>query len=158
MTFTVEEGEKYEIGDVEIVSTIADVDPEDLRRLIRTKSGQTFNSLRVEQSVEDITLRVSEEGYAFARVRPRGARDYDNNTISLIYYIEEGPRAYIERINVIGNDRTVSMSFAASSTLLKAMRSTVRLSTRRNAVCAISGSSRRFPSRRSRAVHLIAWS
>ncbi|MEO9774623.1 outer membrane protein assembly factor BamA [Roseibium sp.] len=106
VTFTVDEGEKYEIGDVEIVSTIADVDPEELRKLIRTKSGRTFNSLRVEQTVEDITLRVSEEGYAFARVRPRGARDYENNKISLIYYIEEGPRAYVERINVIGNDRT----------------------------------------------------
>ncbi|TYC58615.1 outer membrane protein assembly factor BamA [Rhodobacterales bacterium] len=106
VTFTVDEGEKYEVGDVEIVSTIPNVDPDELRRLLRTRSGQTFNSLRVEQTVEDITLRVSEEGYAFARVRPRGARDYDNNTISLIYYIEEGPRAYIERINVIGNDRT----------------------------------------------------
>jgi outer membrane protein insertion porin family len=106
VTFTVDEGEKYEVGDVEIVSTIPDVDPEELRKLIRTKSGRTFNSLRVEQTVEDITLRVSEEGYAFARVRPRGARDYENNKISLIYYIEEGPRAYVERINVIGNDRT----------------------------------------------------
>ncbi|MBO6892987.1 MAG: outer membrane protein assembly factor BamA [Roseibium sp.] len=106
VTFTVEEGEKYEIGDVEIVSTIPDVDPEELRKLVRTRSGQTFNSLRIEQSVEDITVRVSEEGYAFARVRPRGARDYENNTISLIYYIEEGQRAYIERINIIGNDRT----------------------------------------------------
>ncbi|MBG6158546.1 MAG: outer membrane protein assembly factor BamA [Roseibium album] len=106
VTFTVDEGEKYKIGEVELVSTIAEVDPEDLRKLVRTRSGQTFNSLRVEQSVEDITLRVSEEGYAFARVRPRGARNYDDNTISLIYYIEEGPRAYIERINIIGNDRT----------------------------------------------------
>jgi len=106
VTFTVDEGEKYEIGDVEIVSTIPDVDPEELRRLVRTKSGRTFNSLRVEQTVEDITLRVSEEGYAFARVRPRGARDYENNTISLIYYIEEGPRAYVERLNIVGNDRT----------------------------------------------------
>ncbi len=106
VTFTVEEGEKYEIGDVEIVSTISDVDPDELRKLLRTRSGQTFNSLRIEQTVEDITLRVSEDGYAFAQVRPRGARDYENNKISLIYYIEEGPRAYVERINIIGNDRT----------------------------------------------------
>ncbi|WP_425280916.1 outer membrane protein assembly factor BamA [Roseibium denhamense] len=106
VTFTVDEGEKYEIGDVEVVSTISDVDPEELRKLLRTRPGQTFNSLRVEQTVEDITLRVSEEGYAFARVRPRGARNYDDNTISLIYYVEEGARTYIERMNVIGNDRT----------------------------------------------------
>lgn len=106
VTFTVEEGEKYSVGNVEVVSTIAEIDPEDLRKLVRTRSGKTFNSLRVEQSVEDITLRVSEEGYAFARVRPRGARNYEDNTIDLIYYIEEGSRAYIERINIIGNDRT----------------------------------------------------
>ncbi|WP_420414912.1 outer membrane protein assembly factor BamA [Roseibium sp.] len=106
VTFTVDEGEKYSVGNVEVVSTIAEIDPEDLRKLVRTRSGKTFNSLRVEQSVEDITLRVSEEGYAFARVRPRGARNYEDNTIDLIYYIEEGSRAYIERINIIGNDRT----------------------------------------------------
>ncbi len=106
VTFTVDEGDRYDVGNVEVVSTIAEVDPEDLRRLVRTRSGRTFNALRVEQSVEDITLRVSEEGYAFARVRPRGSRNYENNTIDLIYYIEEGPRAYVERINIIGNDRT----------------------------------------------------
>lgn len=106
VTFTVDEGERYKVGEVEIVSTISDVDPEELRSLLRTHPGRTFNSLRVEQSVEDITLRVSEEGYAFARVRPRGARNYDTNTIDLIYYIEEGPRAYIQRINIVGNDRT----------------------------------------------------
>ena len=106
VTFTVDEGEKYEFGEVEVVSTIPDVDPEELRRLIRTKPGQTFNALRIEQSVEDVTLKVSENGYAFAQVRPRGVRDYDNNTISVIYYVEEGARAYIERINIIGNDRT----------------------------------------------------
>lgn len=106
VTFTVDEGEQYDVGNVEVVSTIAEIDPQELEKLVRTKTGRTFNSLRVEQSVEDITLRVSEEGYAFARVRPRGARNYENNTIDLIYYIEEGPRAYIERINIIGNDRT----------------------------------------------------
>lgn len=106
VTFTVDEGEKYEFGDVEIVSTISEVDPEELRRLVRTKTGRTFNSQRIEQTTEDITLRVSQDGYAFARVRPRGIRNYETNTIDLIYYVEEGQRAYIERLNVIGNDRT----------------------------------------------------
>jgi outer membrane protein insertion porin family len=106
VTFTVEEGDKYKISDVEVVSSLQDVDPETLRKMIRTRSGDTYNSLRIEQSVEDLTLRIAEDGYAFAQVRPRGSRDYENKTISLTYYIEEGARAYIERINVIGNDRT----------------------------------------------------
>lgn len=106
VTFTLEEGEKYEIGEVEVVSSIAEVDPEELYSTVRTRPGRTYNSLRVEQSVEDLTVKISERGYAFAQVRPRGSRDYENKTISLIYYVEEGPRAYVERINVIGNDRT----------------------------------------------------
>ncbi|MEJ8474289.1 outer membrane protein assembly factor BamA [Roseibium algae] len=106
VTFTVEEGDQYTISDVEVVSSLAEVDAEDLRSQVRTKSGQTFNSLRVEQSVEDITVKVAENGYAFAQVRPRASRDYENKTMSLTYYIEEGPRAYVERINIIGNDRT----------------------------------------------------
>jgi outer membrane protein insertion porin family len=106
VTFTVDEGEKYKLSDVEIVSSLSAVDPEALRSQLRTHSGDTYNSLRVEQSVEDLTIKISEDGYAFAQVRPRGSRDYENKTISLTYYIEEGPRAYVERINVIGNDRT----------------------------------------------------
>ncbi|WP_150524868.1 outer membrane protein assembly factor BamA [Roseibium sediminis] len=106
VTFTVEEGERYEFGDVEIVSSVSDIDANDLYSVVRTKSGKRFDSLRVEQSIEDLTLKVSEKGYAFAQVRPRALRNYENNTVSLIYYIEEGPRAYVERINVIGNDRT----------------------------------------------------
>ncbi|MTH97872.1 outer membrane protein assembly factor BamA [Roseibium sp. RKSG952] len=106
VTFTVDEGEKYDFGDVEVVSSISEISPESLNSQVRTRKGATFNSLRIDQTVEDLTVKVSENGYAFARIRPQASRDYDTNTISLTYYIEEGPRAYIERLNVIGNDRT----------------------------------------------------
>src|SRR5690606_17161581 len=45
-------------------------------------------------------------GYAFAQVRPRGDRNYENHTVSLVFVIDQGQRAYIERINVRGNTRT----------------------------------------------------
>lgn len=106
VTFTVEEGEKYEIGNVEIQSSLSSIDPEALKSDVRTKSGDTYNSRRVEQTLEDITLKVSEDGYAFAEVRPRALRNYETKTIDLVYNIEEGPRAYVERINIRGNDRT----------------------------------------------------
>ncbi len=106
VTFTVDEGEQYKISDVEVVSSLSEVDPDSLQKMVRTKAGDTYNSLRVEQTVEELTLKVAEDGYAFAQVRPRGSRDYENKTISLSYYIEEGARAYVERINIIGNNRT----------------------------------------------------
>ena len=52
------------------------------------------------------TLVTAEQGFAFARVRPRAVPDPAARTISLTYLVDEGPRIYIERINVNGNIRT----------------------------------------------------
>ncbi|AXS40415.1 outer membrane protein assembly factor BamA [Breoghania sp. L-A4] len=106
VTFTVDEGEKYTFGDIDVQTSLLSVDPEQLRGIVRTDPGDTYNSELVEKSLEDLTLEVSRQGFAFAQVRPRGDRDYENRTISITYYIEEGPRAYVERINIRGNDRT----------------------------------------------------
>lgn len=106
VTFTVEEGDQYDFGEIGLETSLADVDPEELRRKLRTQQGDTYSSLDVEKSLEALTLDVSRQGYAFAQIRPRAERDYENHTISLTYYIEEGPRVYVERINVRGNDRT----------------------------------------------------
>lgn len=106
VTFTVEEGEQYTFGEIGLETTLSDVDPEKLRGELRTHEGDTYSSLDVEKSLEALTLDVSRQGYAFAQIRPRAERDYENRTISLTYFIEEGPRVYVERINVRGNDRT----------------------------------------------------
>ena len=60
----------------------------------------------MDKTVERLTLVISEQGYAFARVRPRAARDPAGRAINVTYLIDEGPRVYIERINIIGNQRT----------------------------------------------------
>lgn len=106
VSFTVEEGEKYTFGDIDVQTSLVSLDPEELRSVVRTTPGKTYNSELVDKSLEDLTLEVSARGYAFAQVRPRGDRDYENHTIAVTYYIEEGARAYIERINIRGNDRT----------------------------------------------------
>ncbi len=86
---------------------VRDVDPESLRNVIKTASGDTYNADLVESTLEDMTLELANSGYAFATVRPRGDRNYDNKTIDLTYVVEEGPRVYIERINIRGNTRTL---------------------------------------------------
>lgn len=106
ITITVEEGDRYKFGDVEVESNIPDIDAQSLRRMVKTRSGSTYNAELVDKSVEDLSIEVATRGYAFARVRPRGYRDYDNKTISVTYVVEEGARVYVERINVRGNTRT----------------------------------------------------
>lgn len=106
ITYTVDEGPLYNFGSVDIETTLAAVNVDVLTASVLTKPGTAYNAVQIDNTIEAITLAVSEQGYAFARVRPRVERDPISRTINLTYVIEEGPRVYIERINVYGNTRT----------------------------------------------------
>ena len=106
MTFVVDEGEVYTFGEIKVESSLPGIEPQRFRSDLLTASGQVYNASDIDKTVEKLTLQVSEQGYAFARVRPKADRDAASRRISITYVIDEGPRVYIERINVIGNTRT----------------------------------------------------
>ena len=106
VTFSIEEGEQYRIGSVDVQSTIRGLNPWLLRPKLRTFPGDVYNAEAVEKTVEDMTIEAAKQGFAFATVRPRAARDNPTRTVALVFMVEEGQRAYIERINVRGNSRT----------------------------------------------------
>ena len=106
ITFSVDEGELYKFGDVRIDSKLANLRTDTLRGDTLTKPGEYFNASDLEKTVERLTLSVAEKGYPFVRVRPDTDRQPDRRLIQVTYYIEEGPRVYIERINITGNIRT----------------------------------------------------
>lgn len=106
ITFTIEEGDLYRFGAIDVLSNVRDVDVGALRAKLKVSSGSTYNAEAVEKSIEDMTIELSKRGYAFAQVRPRGERDYQGHIITLTFVVDEGARAYIERINIRGNTRT----------------------------------------------------
>lgn len=106
ITFSVDEGELYNFGNVGIESSLAEVPPDAYKGELLTNAGDIYNSSLIDKSVEKLTLAIAEHGYAFARVRPRATPDAANRTIAISYVVDEGPRIYIERINVNGNERT----------------------------------------------------
>ncbi|MCB4772000.1 outer membrane protein assembly factor BamA, partial [Ancylobacter sp. Lp-2] len=106
LTYVLDEGQQYRVGSVDVVSNIKDVDPARIRGALRVAKGQVYNAELVEKSVENATIEVSKSGYAFAQVKPRGDRNSEARTISLVFAVEEGPRVYIERIEIRGNTRT----------------------------------------------------
>jgi outer membrane protein insertion porin family len=106
ITFTVEEGPRYQFGDIVVESTVDGVNSEDLQGLVRTRSGDTYDAADVQKSMEAISQRVASAGYPFARVTPRGNRDFNNQTVGVSYLVDQGERAYVERIDIRGNTRT----------------------------------------------------
>jgi outer membrane protein insertion porin family len=106
ITFVVDEGELFTFGKVDIESSLSGVDPNALRRELLTSPGGTYDQQAMDRTVEHLTLAISEQGFAFARVRPRATREPGSRVINITYVVDQGPRIYIERINIIGNVRT----------------------------------------------------
>jgi outer membrane protein insertion porin family len=107
ITFTIEEGDRYKFRDIDVVSRLRDLNVDDLRQKITTTSGDWYDADKVEQSITALTDAVGSLGYAFVDIRPRINRDREARAVDVTYEIQEGPRVYIERINIVGNMRTL---------------------------------------------------
>jgi outer membrane protein insertion porin family len=106
ITFKIEEGRQYRVGAVDFASSIASLDGNSLRSFSHVTVGSLYNAEALEKSVEEMQIEASRRGYAFATVRPRGDRNFEEHNVSITFAIDEGPRAYVERINIRGNTRT----------------------------------------------------
>ncbi len=107
ITFTVDEGPQYTVGEVRVKTTLAKLDGDTLVRFVPIREGQTFNSERLEKATEAITFATGATGYAFVDVNPQLQRFEDTKTIDITFQVNEGPRVYVERINIKGNTRTL---------------------------------------------------
>lgn len=107
ITFTVEEGERYRFGSMNVVSEIKGIDGERLQSLMVTKTGEVYNAEEIENTVQAITSELGRLGYAFVDVRPEVKKDREKRIIDITYAIGESPRVFVERINIVGNVRTL---------------------------------------------------
>lgn len=106
ITFTINEGERYKVSDASVNVTLKDVDAEALQRKLRLSAGDWYDGDAVERDTQQLSTEVQNKGYAFVDVKPRVRRDAEAKTIEIIYDVGEGPRVYVERIDIIGNVRT----------------------------------------------------
>lgn len=106
VTFKIDEGQQYRVGSVDFQTSIPTLDAATLRSFSRVNVGSIYNAEALEKSVEEMQIEASRRGYAFAVVRPRGDRNFEQHTVSIVFAVDEGPRTYIERINIRGNTRT----------------------------------------------------
>ncbi|MES2984763.1 MAG: outer membrane protein assembly factor BamA [Pseudomonadota bacterium] len=108
LTFTLEEGEQYTLGNVDVVTKLAKSRTPDLAPSISTQSGDLYNATEVEDSINKMTDVLGDNGFAFVEINPEVKRRPGNEKIiDLTYNITEGPKVYVERINIFGNMRTL---------------------------------------------------
>ncbi|MDP1752462.1 MAG: outer membrane protein assembly factor BamA [Reyranella sp.] len=107
ITFTINEGERYKFGDVDILTRFQGLDPDVLKGYLSMSEGDWYDAGDVEKTVAALTDVVGSLGYAFVEVRPNIRRNKDLKTVDVTFEIQEGPRVYVERINISGNVRTL---------------------------------------------------
>ncbi|MBL4689986.1 MAG: outer membrane protein assembly factor BamA [Rhodospirillales bacterium] len=106
LTFTIDEGTRYRFGKVDIEARLRDLKVLDIAEVVPFKKADWYDLDAVNKAVTKLTDRVGELGHAFVDVRPRINRNRKNRTIDIVFEINEGPRVFVERIDIVGNVRT----------------------------------------------------
>ncbi|UYN93016.1 MAG: outer membrane protein assembly factor BamA [Enhydrobacter sp.] len=107
ITFTISEGDRYRFGKVDVTSRFQGLDVDTLKSYLTMREGDWYNADEVESTVTSMADAVGSLGYAFVDVRPRINRNKDDLTVDVMFDVQEGPRVYVERINIQGNTRTL---------------------------------------------------
>jgi outer membrane protein insertion porin family len=107
VTFTIEEGERYRFGKVDVDIKLKDLPPDAVLPLLTVHSGDWYNADAVEKSISILTEALGNRGYAFVEIKPSITRNREDHTVDITFVVQEGPQVYVERIDIVGNVRTL---------------------------------------------------
>lgn len=106
ITFTVEEGDRYSFGDIKLDVKLQGLKKEDIAGVIEIEKNDWYDVGRVEDTIDNLTNAIGELGFSFVDVRPRIKRNRKDKTVSVTFEVNEGPRIFVDRIDIEGNVRT----------------------------------------------------
>ena len=107
VTYTVDEGPRYRFGKVEVQTELQKLDKRVLEALIPIRSGQGYQDEAIEQATDALTFAAGAAGFAFVDVRPRYTPDREKGVVDVTFQVAEGPRVYVDRIDIVGNTQTL---------------------------------------------------
>ena len=135
ITISIEEGKQYIVNKINVAGKLI-VPIKEIAKLIDITTGEYISRAKILQSTENIKSRLSEEGYAFAKINAMPEKNKENEEVDISFYIDPGNRAYVRRINITGNITTQDEVFRReirqmeggwySSNAIKASESRIR--------------------------------
>ncbi|MDP3172901.1 MAG: outer membrane protein assembly factor BamA, partial [Phenylobacterium sp.] len=107
ITYTLDEGPEYKFGKVEVTTELQKLDTNLLKQLVPIREGELYQDEKIEQATDALTFAAGAAGFAFVDVRPRYTANRETKRIDVSFQVNEGPRVYVDRIDVVGNTRTL---------------------------------------------------
>ena len=106
VVFTIDEGEKYNFGEIKIENPFQDVPDDELYDVVAFDTGDVYNIDLVDETISKMRGAVADHGYAFINVEPVPTKNDENRTIDMVFKIQKTNRIYLNNINILGNVRT----------------------------------------------------
>jgi outer membrane protein insertion porin family len=107
VTYTLDEGPRYKFGKIAVETELQKLDKDVLVSLVPIRSGGTYQDEAIEQSTDALTFAAGAAGFAFVDVRPRYTPDREKGVVDVTFQVAEGPRVYVDRIDIVGNTQTL---------------------------------------------------
>ena len=107
ITYTLEEGPEYKFGKISVETELKKLDTAVLTQLVPIRSGDLYEDERIESATDALTFAAGAAGFAAVDVRPRYVADPATRTVDVVFQVNEGPRVYVNRIDIVGNTQTL---------------------------------------------------
>ena len=110
LTIDVSEGQRYRFSQPQIKVSLPAYakkgNKEELIKLLDFEKGDWFNAEKIDSTVEQLTDKFANEGYAFVEVTPEFLRNEKDRTVQVVFTVQEGEKVFVNKINIHGNSRT----------------------------------------------------
>jgi outer membrane protein insertion porin family len=107
ITYTIDEGQRYKFGKLSVQTELKKLNPDILRALLPIHTGQLYADEQIEKATDALTFAAGSAGFAFVDVRPQYHANPATHTVDVNFDVKEGPRVYIDRVDIVGNTQTL---------------------------------------------------
>ena len=107
ITFTIDEGQRFQFGDISVDTELDRLSPQLLMAAVPIREGEVFRGDQIEDAIDSMTYLAGTVGYANVDITPQVDIDRENQVVNIRFEVNEGPRVFIERIDIVGNTSTV---------------------------------------------------
>ncbi len=107
LTFQLREGQQYRFGTISTASEVPGVDPAGFDSAVRARTGRVYTPEAIDETIARMEDAASRQGLDFVRVDPRVTRNPADGTIDVAFTLVRGPRVFVERIDISGNQSTL---------------------------------------------------
>ncbi len=103
---SVNEGDKYDFGEIEITNKLERINSDSIYSQISFKAGELYSASKIKESIKQIKNFAELSGYTFIEINPTLSTNNEKKLVNINFEINEGPRVYINEIDIVGNTRT----------------------------------------------------